>query len=99
MLITPQHPLVGIPLLLLFCMPFLSRLQRTGPPGVFIVLSGLVTVELVRCKQHTTHFVGVGGSVGYLSSLLGRDLPGVALVAAFAQVRFTPVKIQLLHLH
>jgi hypothetical protein len=61
-------------------------LQRTGPPGVFIVLSGLVKVELLRCKQHSSYFVGVGGSVGYLSSLLGRDLPGVALVAAFAQV-------------
>jgi hypothetical protein len=53
---------------------------------VFIVLSGLVKVELLRCKAATTYFVGVGGSVGYLSSLLGRDLPGVALVAAFAQV-------------
>jgi hypothetical protein len=53
---------------------------------VFIVLSGLVKVELLRCKQHTSYFVGVGGSVGYLSSLLGRDLPGVSLVAAFAQV-------------
>jgi hypothetical protein len=36
---------------------------------------------------HMPGYVGVGGSVGYLSSLLGRDLPGVALVAAFAQVR------------
>jgi hypothetical protein len=41
------------------------------------------------------YFVGVGGSVGYLSSLLGRDLPGVAPVAAFAQVCLTPVIIQL----
>jgi hypothetical protein len=50
------------------------------------VLSGLVKVELLRAKQQTSYFVGVGGSVGYLSSLLGRDYPGVTLLAAFAQV-------------
>lgn len=50
------------------------------------MLSGLVRVEAVRCGQHLTHFVGVGGSVGYISSVLGKELPGVVLVSAFAQV-------------
>lgn len=61
-------------------------MQRSGPPGIYIVLSGLVRVEAVRCGQQLTHFVGVGGSVGYISSLLGKELPGVILVSAFAQV-------------
>lgn len=62
-------------------------MQRTGPPGILIVLSGLVRVEVARCGVHTTHFVGVGGSIGFCGSLLGKEVPGLALVAAFAQVR------------
>jgi hypothetical protein len=42
-------------------------------PKCVDALSTLLT--LLRCE-----------CVGYLSSLLGRDLPGVALVAAFAEV-------------
>lgn len=61
-------------------------MQRSGPPGIFIVLSGLVRVDVVRSGVSETHFVGVGGSVGFVSSLLGHEVPGVGMVTAYAQV-------------
>jgi hypothetical protein len=64
------------------------RLQRSRPQGIFLVLSGLVRVEVVRGSRQETQFVGVGGCVGFVSSLLGKDLPaGVGVAAAYGQVR------------
>lgn len=55
---------------------------------MFIVLLGLVRVEVKwPGTQQESHFVGVGGSVGILPSVIGRDLPGAGLVAAYGMVR------------
>ena len=65
-----------------------SYMQRSSPPGVFIVLLGLVRVEVEQPGgRKIDRFVGVGGSVGTVPSIIGRDLPGVALVAAYGQVK------------
>lgn len=54
-----------------------------------VVLNGLVRVEVKwPGTEQESRFVGVGGSVGIMHSVLGRDLPGCGLVAAYGQVRF-----------
>lgn len=62
--------------------------QRSSPPGVFIVVLGLVRVDLQQAggSRQESRFVGVGGSVGMVASVIGRDLRGDGLVAAYAQV-------------
>lgn len=68
--------------------PPYTHTQRKSPPGIFIVLLGLVRVEVERPGGRVeSRFVGVGGSVGLVPSTIGRDLPGTALVAAYGQVR------------
>lgn len=54
--------------------------------GIFIVLAGLVRADVVRNGSKESRFVGTGGSIGFIGAMLGRDLPGVSLVAAYAQV-------------
>jgi hypothetical protein len=53
-----------------------------------VVLNGLVRVEVKwPGTEQESRFVGVGGSVGIMPSVLGRDWPGCGLVAAYGQVR------------
>lgn len=63
----------------------MAPLQRSAPPGVFIVLFGLVRVEVERGGRQESRFLGVGSSFGLLPSIIGRDLPGAGLVAAYGQ--------------
>lgn len=54
---------------------------------MFIVLFGLVRVDVKwPGTQQESRFVGVGGSVGIVPSVLGHNLPGVGLMGAHAQV-------------
>jgi hypothetical protein len=54
---------------------------------VFIVLLGLVRVDVERPGGRIERrFVGVGGSVGIVPSIVRRDVPGFGLVAAYGQV-------------
>lgn len=60
--------------------------QRT-PPGIYIVINGLCRAEVVRGGRVVSHYVGVGGQLGMVSSVVGGSLRGMQLVAAFAQVQ------------
>jgi hypothetical protein len=54
------------------------------------VLFGLVRVEVERPGGlQASRFVGVGGSVGIIPSIIGHDLPGNGLIGAWGQVRRT----------
>lgn len=69
------------------CFVCMVGLQRASPPGVFIVLLGLVRVDVERPGGRIERrFVGVGGSVGIVPSVVRRDVPGFGLVAAYGQV-------------
>jgi len=63
--------------------------KRSGPPGISIVLSGLVRVQVNRggdSSSSSQHFVGVGGLLGFVSTMLNQvAMPGLELVAAYAQ--------------
>jgi hypothetical protein len=52
-----------------------------------IVLNGLVRVEVKwPGTEQESRFMGVGASVAIMPSVLGHDLPGCGLVAAYGQV-------------
>lgn len=52
------------------------------------MLFGLVRVEVERPGGlQASRFVGVGGSVGIIPSIIGHDLPDNGLIGAWGQVR------------
>eukprot|EP00878_Enallax_costatus_P029995 GHUV01032580.1.p1 GENE.GHUV01032580.1~~GHUV01032580.1.p1 ORF type:complete len:372 (+),score=88.08 GHUV01032580.1:534-1649(+) len=61
--------------------------KRSSPPGIFIVLRGLVKVDVLLGSLPETHYVGVGGSVGFISSTLRSDVKSITLKSAYAQVK------------